>query len=410
MSADRPGGSLDVFVARQPITDVSKHVVAYELLFRPTADADASGTAATQATARVFSDLVTTFGFTPLTAGRTAFVNVPRDVLLAGLPDGLPAGQIVLELLESIEADDEVLDAIARARRSGFKIALDDFVLTRQTRALVVEAEYVKLDVIAGPDLEARCAEIRAVNPAAILLAEKVETADVFARAVRAGCQLFQGYFFGRPVTHGARALPPGLLGHVQLVAALQDPDLTIERLDRLVRHDAVLCLRILRTVNAAGFASARRVDSIRQAILLLGFDALRRWASLWVLAGLSHGAHPEVVVMSAVRARCCELLAGDTGGAPDAFLLGLLSLIDVVSGRPLEELVEELPVSAAIRDALLGRDTPGRRLLDCALACERGDWPACVRASTRAGLPPVRLAHAHAAALQWVASFDAAA
>ncbi|MEZ5319033.1 MAG: HDOD domain-containing protein [Vicinamibacterales bacterium] len=404
--------SEEVFLARQPILDDAQRVVAYELLFRPTLLADAAGTASAQATARVISDAVLAFGLDTLTLGRPAFINVTRDLLLSGIPEALPPGHVVVELLEDIEGDAEVIDAVQRLRRSGYKVALDDFVLSDRTAPLVRLANYVKVEVGAGVTLETRD-RVRDINPAVALLAEKVETREQFEASRAAGFQYFQGFFFGRPVTQAARGIPANRVGYVQLLCALQDPDLTVDRLERLVKHDAVLCYRILRTVNSAAFAQARRIESIRQAILLIGRDALRRWASIWVLAGLADGAQAELVVMSTVRARCCELLASSLRRAPsvaDAFLLGMLSLIDVILERPIELLVQELPLPDRTRDALLGRDTECRRLLDCTIAYERGDWTRCLDLAARAAIDPHLLPVAHQEALRWAADFQRAA
>ena len=148
-------------------------------------------------------------------------------------------------------------------------------------------------------------------------------------------------------------------------------------------------------------------MESIRQALVLLGIDTVRRWAALWVLAGLSAEAHPELVTMSTVRARCCELLAQTTRGpdyAAEGFLLGMCSLLDAILQRPMEVILAELPLPDEIMAALSGAENRSRHLLDCTVAYERGEFdrslylagaPASTRSScpsriaTRSGGPP---------------------
>jgi c-di-GMP-related signal transduction protein len=401
-----------VFVARQPILTRGRRVFGYELLFRSSVEADtAAGLPSEQASARVITDAVLSFGLDALTQGRRAFINVSRQILLEGLPAALPPDRVVLELLEDIEADDEVVAACQELKRAGYAIALDDFVLNERTAGLVPLADYIKIDCLAQSDAAAMRQEILALRPVGrpALVAEKIETVAQFERALRDGFEFFQGFFFGRPVTSGARQIPGDQVGHLRLLQAMQNRELTIDSLEHLIKHDTSICYRVLRTVNSAGYAQYRKVESIRQALVLLGVDTVRRWTSLWVLAGLSHGTHQELVVMSTVRARCCELLAGSTAGdeaASRGFLLGMCSMLDAILERPIESVLAELSLPDPTAAALRGEDNPSRRLLDCAVAYERGEWDRSLHLARQAGLDPPFLPVAHKNALRWATDF----
>ncbi len=388
-------------------------MVAYELLFRPSSDAEASGTNSEQASARVVTNAVMAFGFETLTKGKAVFINLPRGMLLeglAGLDNILPPSRVVLELLEDLEADDDVVAACRILKSAGYALALDDFELNARTAGLVPLADYVKIDLLAG-DWSGTRSRFAAMCPAGgpALLAEKVETLDQFEAALSEGFDYFQGFFFDRPATCSARGIPGHRLGYLRLLHALQDPALDVPKLERLIEHDASLCYRVLRTVNTARFGQSNAVTSIRQAIVLMGIGTLRRWVSLWLLAGLGEEAHPELLVMSTVRARCCELLAGqvrDAGTVAEGFLLGMCSLLDAILDQPMSTVAEQLPLSSAARAALLGRDNPGRRILECAIAQERGDWSGSEALAGRVGLAQSALAVAHQSALRWSADF----
>jgi len=401
-----------VFIARQPIFDRSRKVFGYELLFRASGDATTCGSGSEQATARVITDAVLAFGLDTLTMGHLAFINVTRDLLLDGMPAALPANRVVMELLEDIEADSEVLAAVRLLRRRGFAIALDDFVLTDRTADLVPFADFIKVDVQARSQVLAlRNLLARPGARRSALLAEKVETVRQFESATRQGFTYFQGYFFGRPTTESTKALPESRAGHLRLLGALQDPNLSVHALEDLIRHDALLCYRILKTVNCTAFGHTARVESVRQALVMLGIDAVRRWASIWLLAGLGETAPAELVTMATVRARVCELLAAGRGPRPaDGFMLGLCSLLDSILGQPIETIVDDLPLSGEVREALLGGDNDCRRLLDCAVSYERAAWDECLRLATTAGLAPRALVTAHGEALRWAADLHRAA
>jgi EAL and modified HD-GYP domain-containing signal transduction protein len=138
--------------------------------------------------------------------------------------------------------------------------------------------------------------------------------------------------------------VPAQHVAGLRLLHALHNPELTILELEDLVKHDPALCFLILRTINSAAYALRTSVQSIHDALVLLGRDTVRRWAALWSLAGLSKDAHAELLTMATVRARCCELLGASTdkaGAAADGFLVGMCSLLDAILEQPMPKLVE---------------------------------------------------------------------
>lgn len=395
-----------VCVARQPILDRNRKVFGYNLSFQALPGAGPTVAPGDYATARVISDGVLAIGLDNLIDSRKAFVNVGRQMLLDGIPEILPPSRVVIELSADVEADAEVLAACRQLREAGYSIAVDDFVLNEWTADLVPIATFLKVDFTATSDRAAR-AQIAAGRGAsqAALIAKSVETLDTFERASQEGYAYFQGFFFGRPLILQGRDVPGHKLAHLRLLQALNDPNLSVHHLENLIKHDAALCYRILRTVNSAAFALQTTVHSIREALVLLGRDTVRRWASLWALAGLNESAHGELIVMSTMRARCCELLGASLGGedaAAEGFLVGMCSLLDAILGKPMESVLTDLPLADDTRAALLGDDNPTRRLLDCVIAYERGEWDRCAELAQRAGIKLTKLPIAFAEALKW--------
>jgi len=237
------------------------------------------------------------------------------------------------------------------------------------------------------------------------LIAKGIETMDAFEAAVTEGYAFFQGFFFGRPLIAQARDVPGHQVAHLRLLHALNNPNLSVHQLEDLIKHDASLCYRILRTVNSAAYALHTPIQSIRQALVYLGRDTVRRWVSLWALAGLSERAHAEVVVMSTIRARFCELVSasrGDEDCGAEAFLLGMCSLLDVILDRPMEVVLAQLPLTAEAQAALRGDNNDGRRLLDCVITYERGVWDRAVELAREVGVASLALPKAHGDSLRW--------
>jgi EAL and modified HD-GYP domain-containing signal transduction protein len=403
-STSPDGGS--VFVARQPIVDRQRSVVGYELLFRPVMDATSAGPVGESASAQVITAAVLSFDLARLTQGRRAFINITRELLLSGIPEVLPPGKVVLELLEEIEADDEVLAACRRLQRAGYTLALDDFVLTDRTAALVPLADYVKLD------WNAAGASVADIHQAANgrkprVIAEKIETAVDCADALKVGFDYLQGFFLGRPMTSAAREIHGGRVQCMRLLQALHHPSVSLREVEDLIKQDAALCYRILRAVNTAAAGQRAEIDSIRQALLLLGRDIVRRWASLWLLAGVGDSGHEELVVMATIRARCCERMSARLGEsvAAESFLTGLCSMLDAMLECPMPALLDQLPLADSVRRALAGEDNQLRRILDCAVAYERGEWQQCRELARRAGVELEGLPAAQREALQMSAA-----
>jgi EAL and modified HD-GYP domain-containing signal transduction protein len=393
------------YVARQPILDEARQVFGYELLYRAAqADTVATFTNADEASARVFTDTLLTMGFDTLTDGRKGFMNVSRSLLLSEAASLTPPAQSVLELLETIEADPEVIDACRTLKTSGYTLALDDFVPAGGADRLLPYVKLVKVDVLSTA-AEVRAAIARRLLPRGIkMLAEKVETLEMFDAARADGYTLFQGYFFCKPKTLSSVALPASRLTHLHMLAEINRPDLTVMALEEIVKHEPSLTYRVLRCVNSAASGLHQEVHSIRQAIVLLGVDRIRKWASVWALAGINGRGCTEVVTLAVLRARCCEVLGNRIGedAAGEFFLLGLCSLLDTMLGRTIASVVDGLPLSPETRGALLGHDNPSRRVLDAVIMHERGAWDQAAAAADRAGVSAGDVAAAHAEAIRW--------
>jgi len=393
------------FVARQPILTRAGRLFGYELLYRGDLHADGCIADTDQASAQVLTDGLLAFGLTALGSGRPLFINLTRRWMVEDAALLLPAPYVVLEITERIPADEETLAACRRLYAAGYALALDDFEPGSQAEAFLPWASYVKVDVLATPRHEAAALVARLKDRKVTLLAEKVETREVAEWAGHAGFELFQGYYFARPSTMTTRVMSPRRAAYLDLLAAVNKPEVTIDELEGLVKRDPALSHRVLRCLQSASYGLRRDVASIREALLLLGIEPVRRWVSVWALAGLSGGDATEVVNMALLRARTCERAVARRRG-PEAgasfYLLGLCSLLDVLLEQSIAVAIADLPLQPAVRDALLGVPGPARSLLNCVTAYEQGDWPRAMAAAEEAGVEMVDVADAYGEALHW--------
>jgi EAL and modified HD-GYP domain-containing signal transduction protein len=286
-----------------------------------------------------------------------------------------------------------------------------DFELDSDMDALLRYAKYVKVDMVRTRGTEQKAIADYLKESGIKLVAENVESGRAFEAAAAAGYTLFQGNFFCQPKTCSAKPVTASKLAYVQLLSALNRPNLSLSEIEDLIKHDVSLSYRVLRCINSAAFGLRREIHSIQEALVLLGFEPIRSWASVWCVAGLNTGGTYELVTTALVRARCCELIGsqlGDEEGAQEMFLIGLCSLLDAMLGRPLQEAIADLPLSTAARAAVMSneRNTP-RCILDAAIAFENGLWDEAAVAIHGAGLPPAVLAEAYSGALRWAREFS---
>ena len=402
-AADRP---VQVMIGRQPILDRRRRVLGYELVFNldgPSTAEVAPGTAA----AHVVADGILSFGLDRLVGPRRAFIEIPPAWLSHEVIAVLPPQRVVIAIPSDAPIDGEAIEACNRLKTAGYMLALKRFAPESEAASLLPVADYITHDfVVTEPEAAQACLDARKKlqrQPAAI--ATGVETADAFQEALKQGFSHAQGYFFARDTDIESKAVPHGHVGSLRLLSALNDANMSLDDLEDTLKHDAALCYRMLRTVNSAGYAQTREITSIRHALLLLGRDIIRRWATLWVLADMGTGAHSELVTMASIRGRFCEIISARRGGAEaggEGFLLGMCSCLEAMLQRPMASIIEDLPMSPELTAALLGHDNESRRLLDCIVAYERGDWTTALTLAGGLGISLTWLPPAHAQALDW--------
>jgi EAL and modified HD-GYP domain-containing signal transduction protein len=368
--------SESIFIGRQPIFTADMDVYGYELLYRGSQMNSAGRIDGDIATTKVVLNAFLEIGLENLVGGKLAFINVTRTFIEGHIPIPFPKQQVVIEVLEDIPPEPEVLKALRELSRQGYGIALDDFVYEQKLDALIKIANIIKIDVqvTKGEDLEQHAKTLRRAGVQ--LLAEKVETQEEFENCRRLGFSLFQGYFLSRPAVIEGQKLPSNKIAVLQLLAKLQDPNVEIEELDELVKRDATLSYKVLKYVNSPALSLGKEVTSLQQAIMMLGLLSLKRWVMLIVLAGLSEKSD-ELIRIAMVRAKMCELLAQATGAdnLEDYFAAGLFSTLDAMLDRPIQQILQSLPLSQPVRAALLEHKGEVGNALNCAIAYEEARW-----------------------------------
>ncbi len=367
------------FTARQPILDVNKEVIAYELLFRDSLKNVFPDVGGNEATLKMVEGLQLNLGLDTLTQNKQAFINFTEETLLEGFPHMLPKEQVVVEVLEDVTPGKRMLCAVQELKREGYTIALDDYEHAPVWRHFYPYTDIIKIDWRASSiDTIKQIIEDIKDFPKIKLLAEKVETHEEFELAKSLGFAYFQGYFFSKPEVMQSRSLLSSQMALAELMAEMAEVEPDINMIVHAFESDVNLSFKLLRYSQSPIFKRRNEITNIKQAIVAIGQQELRRFVSLLFTAQFSSGKPAELTTMSLVRARFCESVAklpSQKEEPASAFLVGLLSLLDAMLDTDLVELLEKLPLAETIKAPLCNDEGKLASYLHLCHAFEAANW-----------------------------------
>jgi c-di-GMP-related signal transduction protein len=400
-------------IGRQPILDRAGSLWGYELLFRSTRAGPADVSDPSFATANVILGALSGFGMEELLGGHRGFVNVGRDLLFSDSLEILPRERVVLEVLEDVEPSHAVLQRCKLLKAAGFSLALDDHLYDPAFERLYEVVDHVKIDLMAAP-MDAVEASVEKLRPFPVsLLAEKVETSQQFRECLDLGFQYFQGYHFARPAVLERRRIGDAGATLLRLLQLLGE-DADIRDIELTFRESPGLTYKLLVLVNSVAFGARQKIGSVRQAIAMLGRSQMRRWLQLALFASDDRrGLDDPLVDLAAVRATFMEhlaplhpRLAGVSDAPEQAFMIGILSLLDRVFAVTMSELVTSLRLTDAVGVALERRAGPLGGLLGVAEELENLEVEKAGSRLLAAGIPPEQAFAALRHAYAWRSAF----
>ncbi|MFA5902979.1 MAG: HDOD domain-containing protein [Desulfobacula sp.] len=370
---------MDIYVARQPVFNTHKKIFGYELLFRngfknafPDIDGDI-------ATSNVLSNTFFSFELKEILGKKPGFVNFTKDLILQKTPLLFPSAHIVIEVLENIEPDREILAALNEFKKKGFTIALDDFAYHEKFKPMMELCRIIKFDLLATP-LETLTNIIKDIqnNYNITLLAEKVETYEVFEQAKKIGFRLFQGYFFSKPEILSKKEISANHIVLLKLINEVGQDDFSFKSIEDIIKKDVSVSFKLLKFINSAYFGRPSAINTIKDAITYLGMNELRKFVHIIAVSDLGKDKPAELIRVSVIRARMCELcgtVLKTHFSTEELFTLGLFSLMDALLDKPMEEILNATSFSEKIKAALLKKDKDFTKILDIITGFEQGNW-----------------------------------
>ena len=405
----------DIFIARQPIVDRKENLVAFELLFRSARSSTESGVVEmddTHATAQVLVNAFGEMGIADVLGTHRGFINLNAEILHSDLIELLPKQQVMLELLETITIDAAIVARCHQLKAKGFSLALDDVVeLTDDIKPLLNIVEVVKVDLMLVDPVRLPALVKELKRYPVKLLAEKVENHEQARRYMEMGFDLFQGYHFARPEMLSGKRSDPSKMLLIRLLSMMLD-DAENEEIEEAFKEHADLTYNLMRMVNSVGVGLTTKVSSLKQGLVVMGRQPLRRWVQLLLYASSTGNITDNPLMqLAATRGKLLELVAQEERPhEPDyadrAFMVGMLSLLDTLLNEPLPGILARMNLHDDVEAALLLHEGSLGELLTLCEKIEAGDIVAIQeKLRTRPGLTVDVLNKAQLEALGWANS-----
>ncbi|PKM50633.1 MAG: hypothetical protein CVV02_10115 [Firmicutes bacterium HGW-Firmicutes-7] len=369
---------MDVFVARQPIFDRSNRVYGYELLYRTNENNFFDNSVSSNvATSILLMNTYYSFGIDYLISNQLAFINFSKALVENDIPLLLDEKNVVIELLENIKPDHHLLNKLCYLKERGFRIALDDFTFHYPYDELINLADIIKVDFLNNTLDEIMQIFLKYKKQGKILLAEKVESYELYLWARKVGFDYFQGFYFSKPILEKKNMLQDSAYQYFRLIEKLNADEPNYKEIASIIETDVTLTYKLLKLINSR-FSLVTNISSVQHGLALLGINAFKKWLSLAMLQNIATLKTPEIVKIAMIRSQFMEKIARESSlknSSEEITFVGILSVIDVLLEAPMKDILHNLPLSEEVKNTLLGGDTQYGIVLKILKTYELGDF-----------------------------------
>ncbi|MCT4661509.1 MAG: EAL domain-containing protein [Tissierellales bacterium] len=396
---------MDIFVARQPIFNRKKEVFAYELLYRENSESNRADVLDdNMATTKVLENSYFSIGFDELVNNKKAFINFNSELIKRGVPELFDQRILVVEMLEDIVPDGKLIHKCLELKKKGYLLALDDFVCGYKYKSLIKLADIIKVDFMLNSPPKRALIARKYKAQGKLLLAEKVETHEEFESALKWGYDYYQGYFFSKPkIMKGKRVSGIGL-NYIRIMNEINKENPNYDRIAEIYESDIALSYKLLKLVNRF-VVGGNEIKSIKHGLVMLGLREIERWTNLLLIQGLNKEKPNELFKIAIFRSKLAEIIAMNTkykGRKTEISMMGMFSLIDTLLDRPMDNILNELPLAKDIKAAMLGEENEMYTLYQLIINYEKGSWDEVSIMADQIGISINKLPNYYMDAIEW--------
>jgi EAL and modified HD-GYP domain-containing signal transduction protein len=367
--------SQEIFLARQPIVDVDLSVMGYEILFNDKNTEEQDNIDA-ETSSQVLLNSLIDIGLKELIGDSQAFIPISDEHVLGKRPIPTELEHVSMQILDGIVATDTLVETIKELKHiKHYPVSLSEFQYDDSKKELVELADYVKLNITKFNDQEMEDQIRQLKNFDIKIIAEQVETQDDFDRCKEMGFDYFQGLFLCSPRIIKGQRTPSSRLAILHLLNELQDPEISFDALEKLIEKDVALSYRILHYINSAFYSLSKPVDTLKKATKMLGLKNIKIWVTIIAQSKFDDKPY-ELMITSLIRGKMCEIIAERLKiNNESVFIIGLFSTLDALLDKPMNEILDSLPLTDEVNNALLQHEGPLGNMLAWVLAYEKGQW-----------------------------------
>jgi EAL and modified HD-GYP domain-containing signal transduction protein len=351
------------------------NIYGYELLYQRNGNDFLQGLDNTKEAAELINDAYFTMQFKELTNGTRAFIYFTKELVEMEIPFLLPRDTIAVVVDSRGVPNVAFFQACRKLKQEDCLLVVDDFNIHESYFPLVDIADIIKVDF----------GSIPAVKQLELLekykgkfLAKNIETQEQYQEARKMGFTWFQGYFFNKPVFVTGKIVDALNTNLIRILRELKAEEPEYQDIADIIEGDLGLSYKLLKLSNTVLFGSAYTIGSIKQALVRLGLNGIKRWVYIMMVKGNQQIENRELIRNSLIRAKLMELLAAESGSKArslEYFITGMFSSIDRLLNRDMKAILEDLAVTEDVKTALLGGSNAIRRMLDMVTLYERADW-----------------------------------
>ena len=322
-------------------------------------------------------DLVKALGVEPLSGASPLYIDINEYHLLMGVPHtlGISPDRFVCVLPNNLRPDDAVLGKCRELKEKGYKIAVDGFLDGHTSNPIFQFVDCIIVDTHDyNPDQKFIDA-IKSLSKVTRVVLSNISDMDKFNKLNGIPNTLFSGIFYNRPITKGIKEISPIKLNALTLLRQINEEDFDLSDIAGTIGRDPSLSISLLRFINTV---MPRKINSIRNAVAILGQKEVKRWATAALSIQLAEDRPNEITRLSLIRARFAENLAStfEMGVfAPSLFMMGLFSMLDIILEKPMEAAVKEVALDEEVRAALVDKKGEFYKVLDFMQAYEHANW-----------------------------------
>ncbi len=398
---------MDHFLTRHAIFDRESKVYAYEISFRSDLEELAQKKPKEdQKASKVLTESFFTLGIESITDGKPAFVRFTQNLIISEFALMFPKELIAVIIGEEVAASGKVIEAVKELKNNDYMIVLNDFSFNQNSAKLTPYADMVIIDTDKVGDFIKKSI-IKRLQPQGIkCLVKNIESQALFYKAFPQGFDYFQGNFFSKPVLVEKKDVPVSKFNFLEMLKEITQPEFDFNKIENIVKRDVSLTFKLLKMINSSAYGIKNEVKSIKQALVLLGANEVKKWVTLVILSNIGDDKPDELMKKALVRAKFLELIspaAGFANEASDIFLVGMFSLMDTLMGQPLESILAGLPLAAEIKNTLLGKDSPYKNIFQMVLSYEEGEWDKVKSLAAEAKIEEDPLPAHYKTSIEWV-------